>query len=324
MIERAEGIREDAFMNRGLIFREQSDLTTEAIPFNLRRVLSNPEEHDIKLERNDVVEISSIFDLRENYQVNIVGAVQDPGSFSYADDMSLEDLILRADGFNESAAPYRIEVSRRITGGDSTIVPRETAEIFRFRVKENLELGNQAEGFKLEPFDKVYVRSSPSYFEQKEVTIEGEVLFPGDYTLDEKYMRISDLIERAGGISEYAYPQGGNLTRTIEQGIDTTQVNLPSDTTGVANALERNRTKVGINLQEILKNPGSEKDLILRAGDVLEIPKEMQTVRIDGEVLYPVSVRYEDNLSFKQYVRAAGGASERGKLKNSYIVYANG
>lgn len=323
LIQRAEGLREDVFMNRGLIYREQDDLTTEAIPFSVRDVVTNPEEHDMKLERNDVVQISSIFDLREDYSVNIVGAVQDPGSFDYAENMSLEDLILQADGFRESAAPYRIEVSRRIKGGDSTLVPRETAEIFRFRVDENLELGKKAEDFTLKPFDKVYVRSSPSYFEQQEITINGEVLFPGDYTLDEKYMRISDLIQRAGGLSQYAYPQGANLTRRVDQRVDTSQINIPDSLQG-GNNIQQSTTKVGIELQEIMKNPGSDHDLILRPGDVLEIPKELQTVQVAGEVLYPISVRYQDNLSFKQYVRAGGGATDLGKLKDAYVVYANG
>lgn len=323
LIQRAEGIREDAFMNRGLIYREQQDLTTEVVSFNVREVINNPEQNDIQLQRNDVVRISSIFDLREDYTVSVVGAVQDPGTFPYADNMTLEDVILQADGFRESAAPYRIEVSRRIEDGDSTFVPREIADIHRFKVDENLELGDKAADFTLKPFDKVYIRNSPSYFEQKGVTIEGEVLFPGEYSIDEQDMRISDLIQRAGGLTQYAYPQGGNLTREVEQEVDTTFLNIP-DTTGTGDDLQRNTTKVGIELQEILKNPGSRHDLKLREGDVLEIPQELQTVQVSGEVLYPISVRYEDNISFKEYIRAAGGASEQGKPKDAYIVYANG
>ncbi|MDZ7691028.1 MAG: SLBB domain-containing protein [Balneolaceae bacterium] len=323
LIRRAEGLREDAFMNRGLIYREQADLTTEAIPFSIRQVMNNPEEHDIKLQRNDVVQISSIFDMRDNFTVNIVGAVQNPGIYQYAENMNLEDIILQADGFRESAAPYRIEVSRRITGGDSTFVPQETADIFRFRVDENLELRDKADEFTLQPFDKVYVRNSPSYFEQQEVTISGEVLFPGVYTLDEKYMRISDLIQRAGGLTEYSYPQGANLTRRVDQGIDTTQINIP-DSLQRGNNLQRSRTRVGIRLEQILENPDTEQDIILRPGDVLEIPKELQTVQIAGEVLYPISVRYNEKMSFRNFIRAAGGATDLGKPKDAYIVYANG
>jgi len=323
LIQRAEGLREDVFRNRGLILREQDDLTTKTIPFNIGDIMTNPEQNDIQLERNDVVQISSIFDLREEYEVNIVGAVQDPGSFSYAENMSLEDLILRADGFRESAAPYRIEVSRRITGGDSTYVPKEMAEIFRFRVDENLELGKKAADFTLKPFDKVFVRSSPSYFTQKEIRIEGEVLFPGEYTLDEQDMRISDLIQQSGGLSQYAYPQGANLTRQVQQNVDASQINLP-DSVNVEQQIQESSTKVGIRLKQIMENPGSDQDLILRPGDVLEIPKELQTVQVAGEVLYPISVRFGEKLSFKDYIRSAGGASEMGKPRDAYIVYANG
>ncbi len=323
LIQRAEGIREDAFMNRGLIYREQNDLTTKVISFDVRKVLNNPDKNKIELQRNDIVRISSIFDLREDYTVDVVGAVQNPGTFPFAENMTLEDVILQADGFKESAAPYRIEVSRRITDGDSMYVPREIAKIHRFRVDGNLELGEEAADFVLKPFDKVFIRSAPSYVEQKQVTIRGEVMFPGKYTLDEQDMRISDLIQRAGGLTQYAYPQGGNLTRKIEQKVDTSFVNI-SDTVGTEKSLQKNTTKVGIQLGQIVKDPGSEHDLILREGDVLEIPKELQTVQVSGEVLYPISVRYKDNLSFKEYIRAAGGASDRGKPKDAYIVYANG
>jgi protein involved in polysaccharide export with SLBB domain len=323
LIQRAEGLREDAFMNRGLIYREQDDLSTEIVSFNVREILNNPEENDIKLQRNDIVRISSIFDLREDYTISVVGAVQEPGTFPYAENMTLEDVILQADGFRESAAPYRIEVSRRIDDGDSTFVPREMADIHRFRVDEDLELGDKAASFTLKPFDNVYIRSAPSYFEQKEVTIRGEVLFPGEYTIDEQGMRISDLIQRAGGLTQYAYPRGGNLTRQVEQEVDTTFLNIP-DTLGSGGDLQQNTTKVGIRLEEVLRNPGSSYDLKLREGDVLEIPQELQTVQVSGEVLYPISVRYEDNTSFKQYIRAAGGASEQGRPKDAYIVYANG
>lgn len=328
IIDRAEGIRGDAFMNRGLIFREQDDLTTEAIPFNVREVVNNPDEYDIPLQRNDVIQISSIFDLREDYNVSIVGAVQDPGEFEYADNMTLEDLIFQADGFRESAVPYRIEVSRRVDkGADSAFVSRETAEIHRFTVDEDLELDEEDADFTLEPFDKVYVRSSPSYTEQEDVTIEGEVLFPGEYTIDERDMRISELIERAGGLNDYAYVEGANLTRQVEeeQEVDTTFINLAGeDTTSQQEDLSGGENKVGIDLAKIMENPGSEYDLILREGDVLEIPKELQTVRMAGGVIYPVSVRYEDSKSVKDYIRSAGGVTENGKRKDAYVVYANG
>ncbi|WP_441000684.1 SLBB domain-containing protein [Fodinibius sp. SL11] len=323
LIQRAEGIREDAFMNRGLVYREQNDLSTEVVSFNVRELLNNPEQNDISLQRNDIVRISSIFDLREDYTISVVGAVQEPGTFPFVENMTLEDVIFQANGFKESAAPYRIEVSRRIDSGDSMYVAREMAEIHRFRVNENLELDDKTAGFTIKPFDKIFVRNAPNYYEQRQVTIKGEVLFPGKYTLDEQDMRISDLIQRAGGLTQYAYSPGGNLTRDIEQKVDTTFLNI-ADTLDSGSDLQQKTTKVGIDLAKIIQNPGSRHDLILREGDVLEIPKELQTVRVAGEVLYPISVRHQDNLSLKDYLRAAGGASDRGKPKDAYVVYANG
>lgn len=323
LIQRAGGIREDAFMNRGLIYREQDDLTIKTIPFSVRQIMKDPAKNDIELERNDIVQISSIFDLRDNYQIKVFGAVQSPGTYPYAQNMTLEDVIFQANGFKESAAPYRIEVSRRIDGTDSAFVPTKIANIFRFEVDKNLELGDKAKNFTLKPFDEVFVRTAPSYQPQQEVTVKGEVMFPGQYTLDEKYMRVSDLIQRAGGMTEFAYPQGANLTREVEQKVDTTFLNIP-DSAGTGGSLRQQTTKVGIQLPEILKHPGTNQDIILRPGDVLEIPKELQTVKVAGEVLYPISVRYQDHMSFKDYMRAAGGASDMGKPKDAYIVYANG
>jgi protein involved in polysaccharide export with SLBB domain len=323
LVQRAGGIREDAFLNRGLIYREEDDLTTEAIPFSVKDVVTDPEEYDINLQRNDIVQISSIFDLREDYTINVVGAVQSPGTFPFVENMTLEDVILQADGFKESAAPYRIEVSRRIDGSDSAYVPRKIANIYRFKVDKDLKLGKEAADFTIKPFDKIFIRTSPAYFEQQEVTIKGEVMYPGKYTLDQKYMRISDLIQRAGGLTEYAYPSGANLTRKVEQKVDTTYLNIP-DSLDTDGGIQQNTTKVGIKLRNIMLNPGSSQDLILREGDVLEIPKELQTVQVAGEVLYPISVRYQDKLSFREYIQAAGGATNLGKPKNAYIVYANG
>ncbi|NGP75931.1 hypothetical protein G3570_04750 [Balneolaceae bacterium YR4-1] len=322
LIQRAEGLRGDAFMNRGLIYREQEDYTIEGIPFSVQDVMNDPEQYDIPLQKNDIVQISSIFDLREDYHINVLGAVQQPGEFPYVENMTLEDVILQADGFKESAAPYRIEVSRRINHTDSAYVPTDIAKLFQFRVSKDLSLSNDGKRFIMLPFDRVFVRSSPAYYEQEDVTINGEVLFPGKYTLSQKTTRISDLIERAGGLTQYAYAQGANLTRQIEGDVDQEFINIP-DSLKEENT-QRNRTKVGIRLGEILDDPGSKYNLILREGDVLEIPKELQTVRIAGEVLYPISVRYEKGRSFKEYIRAAGGASELGRPKDAYVVYANG
>lgn len=323
LIQRAEGLRGDAFMNRGLIYREQPDLTTKSIPFNVRDLINNPEENNIALKEGDQVVISSIFDLRDEYNIRIFGAVQQPGQYLYVEGMTLEDAIFQANGFKESAAPYRIEVARRINKTDSVYVPTEITETFQFSVSRNLTLDENGSNFILQPYDQIFIRNSPSYFEQQNVAINGQVLFPGTYAMQKQNMRISDLVREAGGLTRYAYAEGASLTRLVEQEIDTAFVNI-GDTLETEQSIASNKTKVGINLPRIMKHPGSEFDLILRKGDNLEIPKKLETVRLAGEVLQPVSVRYQDDRSFKDYIRAAGGATNRGAVKDAYIVYANG
>lgn len=325
LIQRADGLRGDAFMNRGLIYRTRPDYTVEAIPFSVRDVINNPEENDIPLIKDDIVKVSSIFDLREDYTVQILGAVQQPGRVPFVENMTLKDLIFQANGFKRSAAPYRVEVARRIESKDSTFVPTKVARIYQFNIGEDLKLEPKGAKFVLQPFDKVFVRTSPAYQEQEDVTVKGEVMFPGEYTLSHKDTRISDLIERAGGLTEYAYINGGNLTRRTEEGPkpDGIQLNVP-DSVQLQQQLGRNTMKVGIDLEKVLQHPGSKYDLILKEGDVLEIPKRLQTVKVTGEVLYPVNIRYEKGRSFREYVRSAGGSTEQGNMKRAYIVYANG
>jgi len=301
LIQRAEGVREDVFTNRGLIIREQQDLTTEAIAFNVGNVLSNPEEHDIQLQRNDMVRITSIFTLREELSVTISGSVINGGTFSYLDGMTLEDLIFRANGFRDEAAPYRVEVARRIVEGSPDSYSSRIAELFTFSVKEDLELSEEASNFELMPFDQVFVRKSPAYEVQRNVTINGEVLYPGNYTLESEEDRVSDIIERAGGLTSDAYPKGAQLFRD-----------------------EANAGQVALNLGQILEDPGSKYDYLMRRGDRIVIPKLLQTVKITGQVNFPVSTRYQKGKSFNQYIDAAGGFTDSAYAKGAYVVYANG
>lgn len=326
LIQRAGGLRQEAFLNRGLIFRERENMTTEVISFSPREVLGNPEEYDIDLTEDDKVVIKSIFELRDEYNIQVNGAVQDPGEYDYVYDMTLEEAILHANGFDQTAAPYRVNVARRITETDTTgYVPTEIVETYSFSVSENLELSARGSNFDLQPYDQVFVRSSPAYYEQQNVTVEGQVVYPGEYVLETQEARISDLVEQAGGLNRFAYPEGATLIRYIEQeqAIDTTLFNL-ADSLQATQEFARDRYQVGINLAEIMENPGSKYDLLLQEGDLLKIPKQLQTVRITGEVLRPVIVRYTEGRSFKDYIRAAGGATNNGERKDAYIVYANG
>jgi protein involved in polysaccharide export with SLBB domain len=342
LIKKAEGITEDAFQNRGYINRLNPDKTQYFISFDLGKILSG-EEKDIPLTREDKVTISSIFDLREEYTITVQGEVRAPGTFQYADNIKLEDVIQMAGGLKEGATPNRIEISRRVKNSDATLLSSQTAELFVVSVDQNLKiLGDK---FELKPFDIVSVRNSEGYTIQKQVKVEGEVLYPGLYTITSKDYRISDVIKRAGGLTSFAYPEGASLKRPGAEKVN------PSDKNAINNKeeeekkylnLERVQEKtkeseekkideklvqsdlVGINLVKILDKPLSRYDLIVEEGDIIRVPKQLQTVKVTGEVLNPNSIVYVPGKSFKQYISGAGGYTSNAKKNGAYIKYANG
>ncbi len=319
LVQRALGLRGDAFTKRALIYRTLPNNEIKTIPFNLGEVMQNSDEHDFDLQKDDIIQISSIFDMRQDAYVEVNGAVINPGQYSFVNDMSLEDVIFRANGFQKNAAPYRIEVARRISGDSARNYTERSAKIHEFQIRDSLELVNRQEEFTLEPFDQVYVRSAPGYETQKEVTISGQVLYPGTYTISSRNMRISDLIDRAGGLTPDAYPQGAHLSR-INRAAMGTQEDVPDSLRQQA----MDRTPVGIELPNILDRPDSPRDLLLKEGDQLTIPKELQTVMVQGEVLNPVSVRHSDGNNLRDYIASAGGFTEQARSKKTYVVYANG
>ncbi|MGI4021472.1 MAG: SLBB domain-containing protein [Janthinobacterium lividum] len=338
LIENAAGLKEDAFTDRGTITRLRADNSTEIISFNVKDVINKAS--NISLQREDVINISSIFDLRDKYQISINGSVRQPGTFAFAENMKVEDLILKAGGFAEGASPKRIEVARRINNADPQSKSTKVAEVFSVNIDSQLKLAGVS--FVLKPFDIVSVYSLPGYEKQKTVKVEGEVLYPGSYTIQTKNEKISDLLIRAGGFTASADVQGGSLKRnnTAILGIDKNR----SDTVAIAQerADQISRLKktyrdstnntdvqprnnfVGIDLQQILNLPGSKIDLLLEDGDVLRIPKQQQIIRVNGEVLYPSAVVYNKSRSFKGYVLNAGGFSPNAYKKGAYVVYPNG
>lgn len=346
LIKKADGVKEEAFLNRGAIVRLQDDLQTERISFNVASILAGTVP-DVELRREDVVHIYSVFDLREVRTVDIEGEVQRPGRFSYADGMTLNDVIVEAGGFRESASPMRIEVSRRVRDVDPHSRSSYVAEVFQ--VDLDLTLSGSDADFPLMPYDEIVVRTALGYETQKTVRIEGEVLYPGTYAITSKDERISDLVKRAGGFTAYAYVEGASLQRGVarldrvgetaveqaerESRIDEeisrmqTLQNLQSGANAVgAVNFERylNNNFVGINLKRIVDNPGKRGDLILEHGDVVTVPKELQTVKVSGEVLAPSIAVYAPAKGFRQYISQAGGFSQRALRKSSYVLYANG
>ncbi|RYY08353.1 MAG: capsule biosynthesis protein [Sphingobacteriaceae bacterium] len=338
LIQKAAGIREDAFASRGTITRLKLDNSLEQISFNLKDVLNRTT--NISLQREDVVNIYSIFDLRDEYKVVINGAVRRPGTFAFADSMSVANLILQAGGFGEGASSKRIEVARRTNDADPLSKNTKVANVFVTNVDSQLQLNDIT--FVLRPFDIVSVYSMPGFEKQKTVKVEGEVIYPGSYTIATKNEKISDLIKRAGGLTASADIQGGSLKRnnTAILGIDKNRsdtVEITQARTEQLNRLRKNardssainevqprNNYVGIDLEKILRLPGSKTDLLLEEGDVLRIPKQQQIVRVNGEVLYPSAVVYNKSKSFRGYVLNAGGFSSNALKKRAYVVYPNG
>jgi protein involved in polysaccharide export with SLBB domain len=340
LIAEADGIREDAFTGRGLIHRLKDDLSPEIISFDLEKIAGD-KTLDVSLRREDRVNIFSKFDLKEGYYVSIEGEISNPGTFLYEEGVTIQDLVLMAGGLKESATSNRIEVSRRIKGQDSTSVIPKTAIIYQKDITTDLKDSAGVGKFVLLPFDEVSIRKTPGYTVQKNVVIEGEVIYAGKYTLETKTDHISDLVKRAGGLTKEAYVQGAVLVRSrnftkaeqsnYEQGVSNLlKQNFQAGTSPVLlqNQLEVSTQKrsdlVGIDLQRILDNPNTGFDLLLNDGDTLRIPRQLQTVRVNGEVLYPALVRYENRLNFRDYISGAGGFSDRSAKKRSYVLYPNG
>ncbi len=335
LIQQADGLKGDAFMNRGIIYRTNDDFTIQSIAFDVRQVVNNPGLYDISLKKDDIIQISSIFDLREDYHVEIEGAVLNEGRIPFIHDMTLEDLIFQAGGFRREAAPYRIEVARRmseVSEEGEEIPSSQIAKIFDFSVDQSLELDEEESNFVLKPFDKVFVRTTPNFETQKDVYVSGEVQYPGSYTLMDKSERISDIIARAGGLTSDSYLRGATLYRRHTDLSQAGNATLENPT-GLVELDTANGqlaqpgitlSKIGIELEKIVNAPGSKFDLYLQEGDSLVVPKQLQTVLVKGGVFYPTSVRYEEGRSYKDYITSAGGFNELAKKNQAYIVYANG
>lgn len=390
LIKRAEGLREDAFTRRILIYRKNENLFNEVLSADLHNI-SNNTSADIPLKREDIIRVLSVKDLEEEFSVEINGEVQTTGRYPFMYDMTLEDLIAMAGGLKESASKAQVEVARRIkpageqggTNGNDEIETLQTAEIFHFSIGKDLAVDPATAKFVLQPFDQVFIRRSPGYEEQRTVYVKGEVKYPGLYAIKNKNERISDLIDRAGGFTGYAYLEGASLIRLNPEHFEekirreeilrdslkmlsyqryftqtnqstqpnqSTQRNTESRSAYEARATYRGQEiipveenliieqatvpkhkilepitqNIGIDLERIMSQPGSRYDIRLLAGDTLEIPKKLETVRMNGELLYPVSSRYDKNKSFKSYISEAGGFTKEADRKRSYIIYANG
>ena len=330
LVNEAQGLTGDAFLNRAVLYRQREDLTTEVIPVDIKAIMDGTSQNII-LAKNDILYIPSIHDLEDRGDVVIHGEVAKPDSYPYADNMTLEDLIIQAGGLREAASVVRVDVSRRIRNPHSTADNDTIGRTYTFSLKEGFVVDGTP-GFVLQPYDEVYVRRSPGYQAQQNVVVEGEILFGGSYAMTSREERLSDLINKAGGTTNYAYLRGAKLTRVATAGEKKRMgdvIRLMSRQLGEAmmdslGVRVEDHFTVGIDLEKAIANPGSASDLVLREGDVVFIPKNTNTVTINGAVMVPNTVSYIAGKNIDYYLNQAGGYSDNAKKSKKFIVYMNG
>jgi protein involved in polysaccharide export with SLBB domain len=377
LIQRAEGLREDAFLNRATLYRTKADFSMEIVGVDVQAIV-NGQIPDIQLRKEDLLLVPSVYDLKEEYYLKISGEVNRPGTFPYGERITVADLVLKAGGFKESATSSRIEIARRIKDDTSG----KLAEIIIVDIDKELRLLGDNANLELNPFDHVMVRRSPGFQRAQLVNVEGEAMYPGEFAIAHANERISDLLKRAGGLTPYAYPKGATLIRRNEffenktddeiklENLEQIRELINKDSTdwtaservlmgSIDKKLlekvvleERNKLVsdirkeslmtlaesdesikdlkikdvelIGLDLPGILANPYGPLDLILKEGDVLSIPKELQTVRMRGEVLFPTTARYDLTNRFSSYISKSGGFTDNARKSRSYVIYANG
>lgn len=332
LIKTAEGLDDNAYMERAIIYREKPDKSLEIMAFNLGKLMDGTIA-DIKLNKNDIIEIMDVNEITERGDLTIQGMVASPGNFPYMEGTTVEDLILQAGGLREGASTARVEVARRIVNQNATDATNALAEVFTFNLENGTGVGEN-KGFVLMPYDIVNIRKSPTYNQQELVTIDGQILYPGGYVLQSRNERISEVIKRAGGLLESAYVEGAYLKRKMSeeqkrQRDETIRLaKLNSSNEGDSINMEQldlsDEYFVGINLKKAIDRPGSTYDVVMQKGDILFVPEHQSTVKISGEVLYPNTVVYVPGKKLKYYVEQAGGYKDQAKKSKSYIIYMNG
>ena len=375
LIEKAEGLKSDVFLDKAYVTRTNKDYSTSTIAINLENELRNP---NFFLKEEDVLNILSINDLNEENYIEISGEINNPGVFPYSENITLSDLILLAGGFKENASSSRIEINRRLSSNEE-LNENNITEILTFDLGKNFNNSSIA----IKPYDQVIVRKNPNFYVQQYARVEGEIMYPGKYAISSKNERISDLLERSGGFKNMAYLKGATLIRLTEfaevqsdltkkvknlndlknkvsnkegtlteseilliQRIDEDLKNIESNKNDnqilssyakserineiiKKNSIDENipiskSEAIGIDLESIIDSPGSKSDLLLKEGDVIIVPKKLETVRLRGELLYPTTVRFLQGKSLKYYINSSGGFHSKAKRSGTYIVYANG
>ncbi len=348
LLEHAEGVTEEAFTAHAVMHRMKANRTLEALSVDIQGIMDGTVA-DIPLKNEDVLFIPTRIESQVEQTIAIHGEVQYPGTYKYAENETLEDFVLQAGGLKESASMHNVLVSRRVSDPHALTTDSVLAQTFKFSLKDGFVIDGQ-QSFRLMPFDEVYVRKSPGYYKQQNVTIEGEIMFAGDYTLTKKNERLSDLFRRAGGGTDLAYIEGARLERKVneterirleeiakmrkeekERIMQETAINNQrsvGEMTQVVNMEELEEIpetySVGIELEKALKNPGGDDDIVLREGDRIIIPTYNGTVKIEGEVMYPNTIAFKEGKSAKYYINQAGGYNRYAKKSMAYVIYMNG
>ncbi len=334
LIKSAGGVREEAFLSRATILRRRADNSQEVSAIDVAKVLEGT--IDMTLKREDKITIASNFEMKEPQTITISGDVKYPGTYPYAHNMRVEDVIILAGGLLESATTENIQIAQRVEDANRADKDAILSNVIKISIEKNLK-EKSGENYFLKPYDAITIFPKPGYLAQKQVQIRGEVMFPGSYAILRSDDRVSDLIQRAGGITALGYAGGAILIRKRSNNYQDIIVKenkllalkrLTKDTVKaaklIAEEMEKTTDVVGINLSKIMKKPGSKEDVVLSANDILEIPSVNQTVFITGEVLYPVRISFAPNKGFSSYVSNAGGFSSKALKRRAYIVYPNG
>ena len=351
LIQHAEGLTEDAFTNRAVMHRMKDDRTLKVIPIDIKGIMSGAVA-DIPLKENDVLFIPTKQIAMSERTITIQGEVQYPGIYKYADDETLEDLVLQAGGLKDNASTVKVDVARRVASPYATTTDSIIAHNYTFSLKEGFVIDGEP-GFVLQPFDEVYVRKNPSYSIQQNVFIEGEAQFPGTYTLSKRNARLTDLLKAAGGITDIAYIKGARLERQANeaekarmeaaykmqqehiqqqllqlaassQNSNIMQVGSEATKSQLEKFQVPNSYPVGIELDKAINDPQSDANMVLRAGDRLILPRYTATVKINGAVMYPNVVSFQKGKGASYYINAAGGYAQNARKSGAYVIYMNG
>ena len=328
LVERAGGVKENAFTDRVVLFRMNENRKRKSMGIDLTNILSG-NAPDVILENEDSLAIESDEEIVKARKYYVYGPIVRPGSYQFVEGMTLEDAIIAAGGLKEEALLGNIEIARRLQYTDeSDPTYNKKAKVYFFEVEKGLPV-KEGQGFLLKPFDVITIKRNPEFADVTMVQISGEVKYPGNYSLKSRNERLSDLIARAGGLTEAGFAEGARFTRALapeerERAQQLLEMAHSADTVDYNKITIKDRYTVGIDLTQAMSKPGCDKDIILRNGDHIEIPQRNNTVRISGDVLYPNTVPYIEDKSASYYINQAGGIASRGQRSKAFIIYANG